>query len=96
MSEVKAIYKYEIASDVELPRGTKIVSVGKDYAGKYCFWAIVPIENETEVRHFRIGPTGFVANVPFDYIGTIFDNGFVWHVLEVHDEELNRVSSLER
>ena len=83
---MRTVYKYPIKrGTIILPQTAQIVKVGKDYNNEDCIWAIVdPIEQEIKERHFIIAETGELWNENWNqYIGTYFDNGYVWHVLEV-------------
>lgn len=96
---MRTIYKYPIDKKVLfpykkvfLPKSAQIVKVSKDYNNEDCIWAIVdPSEQETEERYFVIAATGeFWDENQVKYIGTYFDRGYVWHLLEViewEDEE---------
>lgn len=81
------IHKYTVPvtvadRDVTMPLGAKIVQVGSQVRSTVCFWAIVDLQNESETRRFRVIRTGYEIEGGA-YVGTAFDNGFVWHLFEV-------------
>lgn len=83
---MRTIYKYPIRGrKIVLPQTAQIIKVGKDYNEEDCIWAIIdPTEQETKERFFVIAATGeFWDENQVKYIGTYFDGGYVWHVLEV-------------
>ena len=84
---MRTVYKYPIYKKVFLPKSAQIVKVGKDDNDRCCIWAIVdPTEQETEEKYFVIAATGdFWDEDRAKYIGTYFDNGYVWHVLEIRE-----------
>ncbi|WP_417459103.1 hypothetical protein [Kordiimonas sp.] len=84
------IWKYELEitdlQRVAMPKGAKILSVGKQ--GAYaCLWAMVD-ENEdaTEERCIEIVGTGNPMHRSMGFarrfIGTVVMTPFVWHVFE--------------
>lgn len=83
---MRTIYKYPIRGrKILLPKSAQIVKVDKDYNDEECIWAIVdPSEQETEERNFVIAATGELWDEnQVKYVRTYFDNGYVWHLLEV-------------
>ncbi len=90
------IYKYQIdrpentfgESDVSLPAGCKILSC--QVQGAFiCLWVecaspIKPLEFEQ--RRFWVVATGrpFVKTPELEYIATVQQGNFVWHVYEEH------------
>jgi len=84
---MKVIYKYSIRTpQVTIQKNAQIVKVGLDYNDEPCIWAIVDPNEENEKRNFIIVGTGESWSNDlgdFKYIGTYFDGGYVWHVLEV-------------
>lgn len=87
---MRTVYKYPIRrGKIVLPQTAQIVKVGIDYNNEECIWAIVdPTEQETNERCFVIAATGELWDEnQVKYIGTYFDGGCVWHVLEIIDWE---------
>ena len=83
---MRTIYKYLFrGGKIILPQTAQIVKVGKDYNNEDCLLAIVnPTEQKTNERYFVIAATGELWDEnQLKYIGTYFDGGYVWHVLEV-------------
>lgn len=87
MTEKYAIWKYnfDIGGEfiVEMPRGAKVLTVQMQ-ADRPCLWALVNlVDARTDERTFVVVGTGH----PFDptgreYVGTIQDGSFVWHIWE--------------
>lgn len=83
---MKQIYKYEthahyINITFNIPVGAKFLSL-QSQNSFLCFWFLVAPENQREKRHFRIiGDWDFDDN-HLEYIGTVQDGSFVWHVFE--------------
>jgi hypothetical protein len=85
------VYKYpfpiEGAFELELPRGARILAVQMQ-RGTPNFWALVDPAAPTERRAFRLFGTGHPIEprpgllMEGHYLGTIQDEGFVWHVFE--------------
>lgn len=83
-----AVYKYHLTNhygrqEVELPVGAEIVTVAMQ-RGHPTLWARVDPSADEEVRVFEVVATG--ARFEGEYclhVGTCFDGGFVWHVLEL-------------
>jgi hypothetical protein len=71
------------AIDVRMPRGARVVAVGRQ-AGRMQLWAVCDPDAEEETRRFVVFGTG-QAGVPPDavYLGVVFDGIYVWHVFEV-------------
>lgn len=83
---MRTIHKYPIAplvnmsQFVEMHSDSKILRVGKDKTGNWCVW--VNVETENPVKKYEIGVYGTGMKVPpyMKYIGTIDDDGLMWHV----------------
>jgi hypothetical protein len=94
---MKVIYKYPIVNfgigSISMPEGAEILTVQwDDTVGTPCVWAIVDSSSPTfEYRTFEFIGTGHpMPELDFKsrvYIGTIQNNGFVWHVFEHVDKE---------
>ena len=87
---MRTVYKYPIrGKKILLPKSAQIIKIGKDYNNEDCIWAIVnPREQEKEEKYFIIAATGELWDEnQIKYIGTYFDGGYVWHVLEVIEWE---------
>jgi hypothetical protein len=83
-----SIWKYELEgpgkeTELEMPSGARIVHFAQQ-GGVYCLWAIVAPNAECEKSKFRIIGTGWdIQDHNFNYIGTLQDGPFVWHLLEL-------------
>lgn len=75
---------------IEMPAGAEILDVQiqriSDDSRLLCLWAIVDSRAEREMRSIAIVGTGNPMSLDLsaeDYIGTVQDGMFVWHVFEV-------------
>ena len=84
----KTIWKYDLdretQSDIQMPRGAKILSVQLQRNG-YRLWALVHPTALLEIRTFVIYGTGWDMEYTdnLEYLETIQEDGFVWHIFEV-------------
>ena len=89
------IYKYQIdrpenafgSWDVRLPVGCEILSC-KVQGAFICLWVeFVPPIEEFETRIFLVVATGkvFTKTPELEYIATVQQSNFVWHVYEEHE-----------
>jgi hypothetical protein len=84
---MKVIYKYELTSEVLLPKDSLVLKAGIQNGGVY-IWALVDPNEQTHIqREFIVVGTGH----PFEYeylkhrfVDTVFDGPFVWHIWEVN------------
>lgn len=88
---MKTIWKFSALVDdfinFEMPVGAEILHVGVQAPRQLCFWVEVDSKNPKETRNFRVFDTGhkIIRSSEFsmlDYLGTVMDNPFVWHVYE--------------
>lgn len=82
----KAVYKYGLhmigEQSVQMPSGAKILCVQKQETG-ICIWALVDTTRGNTVRHIEIVGTGHQLDSRVrEYIGTVQDGDFVWHVFD--------------
>jgi hypothetical protein len=74
-----------------MPAGAKILSV-QDQTGVICLWARVWTEaKEKELRTFIIVGTGREfppSSRPPEYIASVQQDGFVWHIFEQVGKEV--------
>jgi hypothetical protein len=88
MAERRQIWKFPITSPdgtrIDMPQGARILTVQMQ-AGMPTLWAVVDPEAPRRARYFRVVGTGHTheAGVFRDYLGTVQDGPFVWHVFEV-------------
>ena len=83
-----SIWKFPLAlkdeQSVRMPSWTEILTV-QFQGAQLCLWALVEVEAPLVSRHFMIFGTGHdvPANEPaLTYVGTVQQNGLVWHVFE--------------
>lgn len=80
---MSTIYKYPIeVSDqwfVELPRASRILCVQMQNGSPW-IWALVDTTAPKAVHRFDWHPTGRECNAPGVYVGTVQDNGMVFHL----------------
>lgn len=82
------IWKYAIYDTVEMPKGAKVISVQLQDE-TLTLWAAIPcpVSSVRQIRHFEIVGTGYAFEERnTSYLGTIQRNGYVWHVIERHQE----------
>jgi hypothetical protein len=84
----KRIFKYELRSDginISMPKGAEILTV-QSQNRTLCLWALVDPEADKEIRYFEVfrtgHPVGYDMGVTRNYIATVQDGSFVWHVFE--------------
>jgi hypothetical protein len=81
---MKTIHKYIVTgrSDTPMPIGAKILHV--DMQGRdFWIWAEVNTDVRMETRTFEVVGTGWELDENMFYVGTCFDNDFVWHIMEI-------------
>lgn len=86
---MKSIWKYELSRysklAIQMPKGANILCA-KHFQGNTYIWAEVNVPDDTEeleTRYFAIYGTGWEMDLDNSkYIGTVFDNTFVWHIYE--------------
>ncbi len=79
------IWKYEVKVDdivtIRMPVNSRIIKIGVQNPRCICFWAIIFAQSSVVEKKFRIYGTDHpIESVPGDYIDTVFDGPFVWHV----------------
>lgn len=88
----KQIWKFDVPIGLKqvtrpLPPGAQIVHVAKQADGAITFWAEFNtlFQDEPhlfEERIFRVFGTGHRIESDWDYVGTILDEPYVWHLYE--------------
>lgn len=83
---MKTIHKYQFRDDnltLHLPVGAKFLHLALQH-NIPCLWFLVDTEKELELRAFvKIG-TGWEAKVEAEnYLGTVLETPYVWHVFEI-------------
>ena len=80
---MKTIYKYTITRrPIEIHTNAVILHVDLQDQS-YCLWALVDTTNPLEQRQFDVVGTGWDYEDNMHYVGTILENAFVWHVVEI-------------
>lgn len=83
---MKVIYKYKLALNVytriPLQRSAKIVKVAMQH-GDLTMWVLLDNDDsELAFRRFCVVGTDTHFSRDHEYVDTVFDGAFVWHVLE--------------
>jgi len=84
---MKTIYKYRLIPYVaiQMPKGSKIISIAEQQAGEVFIWAQVDTTQPLEERNFIFFTTGIAIESEelLDFYGTVhLRNGLVFHVFE--------------
>lgn len=82
---MKTIYKYTLDEPVNMPWGSTVVQVGIQ-DGLYCVWAMVDTDAPLEERRFFVVGTGHELHYNMVHVGTVFENPYVWHIMELKYE----------
>ncbi len=85
----EAIWKYELPSMdcvIAMPRGARVLTVQRQ-DNRDCVWAVVDKDlavDDTESRRFITLGTGWGIpdDLMLDYIATVQEGPFVWHISE--------------
>lgn len=84
---MNAVYKYKLCApgesiDVEMSSPSRVLRVDMQ-RGELMLWALVGT-GPREMRRFAVYATGD-RSIPLDanYVGTVMDGPYVWHVFEV-------------
>ena len=89
MAVTQEIWKYALQLDsngnypVDMPKGAKILTAQLN-GGQVCLWAQAMPDAPLETRQFAVHMTGQpLGGNPGNYIGTVQQAPYVWHVFEV-------------
>jgi len=88
---MQSIWKFSLnvcgSQSISMPKGAKILTVQQQFDSPV-LWAIVdPDQGDFEQREIRIYGTGsHYESIPGEYICTFQQNGFVWHVFEIKEQ----------
>jgi len=92
------IYKYKIPLldldersnySISMDAFSEILKVGVQRHQEICLWAAVPGSGQVHQQTFKVVGTGHpidsedIYDIGSQYIGTVFDGPFVWHVFKV-------------
>lgn len=87
------ILKYKIyvdnsTNEIAIPWNSKIRSLGVQTPGEICLWIETPVIDSVRNvnRAFHIFGTGHEIPPSLNYVGTVFDDIYVWHVYEERDQ----------
>jgi len=64
-----------------LPIGAKVLHVAMQ-DGMICLWALIDVRQNSDNRMFVVYATGASVETCGEYVGTVQDPPFVWHVFE--------------
>ncbi len=88
---MKKIYKYSLPKHglnvIRMPKDSAILHVGAQ-GQMLCMWAPVNEDCELSFRSFYVVATGESVDDDLQYIGTIQEGSFVWHVFELVKVEI--------
>lgn len=85
---MKQVWKFSFLSPeshqiFNVPRGAKVLSVDLQ-SNIICIWMLVDPKNLLVEREFRVVGTGWDTDrEAHEFVGTVIDGPFVWHVFEV-------------
>lgn len=85
---MKKVLKYQITNNNNgkfmMPFGAEVLTVQMQQ-GLVTLWALVDEDQYEHPRQFDIYGTGWDidSSTPHEYIGTVQDGDFVWHVFEI-------------
>lgn len=84
------VYKYPINPEINLPKGSIVLSVQCKCDGAFLYAQVPANETQTEPHHFYIVPTGVLFDATgCTYIGSfIEDNYYIYHVYEEKGESI--------
>lgn len=90
---MKTIYKYPLEitdeQEIEIPLGSRILSVQMQ-RDQLCLWAMVnsKVTNKTKIKILVCGTGNPIEYPPsrMEFLGTIQQQVFVWHVFALRDE----------
>lgn len=82
---ITTVWKYPLeltdVQTLEVPRGARFLSAGKDPAGQLCVWVFVELISAKITRTVRIVGTGNPTDANrHSFLASVVDGPFVWHV----------------
>lgn len=82
----KTVWKWRLRIDdtqvLNMPKGAKVLWVAMQ-DGRACLWAEVDEYAPVEKRRIEIRGTGHPLPAPIDYLGSVIQGPFVWHIYEM-------------
>lgn len=97
-NQMPTIYKYNLTNDgyePRIPKGGKVLTVQRQ-KGDICIWVLVDPKQNFEQRYFVVYGTGFEINPQHQYIGTVQEGAYVWHVFEDLRQEEPPLSDVQQ
>lgn len=83
---MKTVHKFPLTigniSVLHMPAGATVLHVGLDPGNRICLWAFVDTDLVSETRIFTVVGTGHEVPDGLEYIGSVVQGPFVWHVFE--------------
>lgn len=76
------IWKFPIENGqaIQIPEGSEPLHVAEDPQGQVCIWALIDPEKELAARMVTVVGTGWDVPDAAQYIGTIHQGAYVWHI----------------
>ena len=65
---------------ISWPKGSEPMHVGLDPSGEICVWYRCDPSAPREQQRFRICGTGFQYPEGHEFLGTVVDGRYVWHI----------------
>ena len=84
MADIVGKYQFVVCDSphaLDVPKGAEFLHVAMQH-GMVTLWARIDPKAKTERRTFYIHGTGQLLSPYEKYVGTAFDNAFVWHLFE--------------
>ena len=83
----RRIFKYPLEKldtdqRVDMPQGAKVRHTGMQN-GRITIWADVNADQAPETRRFIVRGTGHDIREGAEFVGTVMDGPFVWHLFEM-------------
>lgn len=78
---MRAVWKFDLEDGpvLRLPVGATVLTA-QSQAGRLCLWAVVDPEAAREDRKVHVIGTGQPVPEDVQYVGTVQEGPFVWHV----------------
>lgn len=94
IADMKTVWKFQVPIDgqahsFQVPRSAELAHVGMQTRGAVMVWLVVYTEAPIEEMKLRVFGTGQEIPEPWEHVGTVQDDEFVWHVFEEISEPLD-------
>lgn len=85
------VYKYELKTEIELPKGSEVLYVQTKMDGNFIYALVPHGVTEVEKHYFAVAPTGTLIDLNIiKCIGCIIEaNYFIYHVFEVESPKVS-------